>query len=49
MAKFVHDCNNDGIIDCYDYFAVDLYGMDECHEPLPILWQNRLNECLDKF
>lgn len=47
MEKYIKDCNGDGVIDCYDYFAVDLYGMDDCHDPLPNLWQYRLNLCLE--
>lgn len=28
---FFQDCNKDGIVDCYDYFILHIWGLQQCN------------------
>ncbi|XP_069684582.1 lysozyme-like [Periplaneta americana] len=45
MAKFKQDCNNDGVVTCFDYAAIHRLGGYGCTGPLDYNYQNRFLEC----
>lgn len=46
MKKFGQDCNEDGVIDCYDYAAIHKHGGYGCKGPLPPAYANAFNTCI---
>ncbi|KAL1117672.1 hypothetical protein AAG570_003987, partial [Ranatra chinensis] len=45
MAKFAQDCNNDGVINCYDYAAIHRLGGYGCRNQLDLPYYNRFVNC----
>uniref|UniRef100_A0A1A9WK39 lysozyme n=1 Tax=Glossina brevipalpis TaxID=37001 RepID=A0A1A9WK39_9MUSC len=46
MIRYKQDCNDDGIIDCYDYAAIHRLGGYGCKGILPPTYYEILNACL---
>lgn len=46
MSRFQQDCNNDGVINCYDHAAIHIHGGYGCSAPLPQHYSNTLQQCL---
>ncbi|CAI6367893.1 unnamed protein product [Macrosiphum euphorbiae] len=45
MKRFAQDCNNDGVVDCYDYAAIHKMGGFGCKSHLPHDYQIRFKAC----
>ncbi|XP_015371381.1 PREDICTED: uncharacterized protein LOC107167012 [Diuraphis noxia] len=45
MHRFAQDCNNDGVIDCYDFAAIHKLGGFGCKGNLPHDFKTRFLSC----
>uniref|UniRef100_A0A1A9WK38 lysozyme n=1 Tax=Glossina brevipalpis TaxID=37001 RepID=A0A1A9WK38_9MUSC len=46
MARYSQDCNNDGVVDCYDYAAIHNLGPFGCKNDLPYQYAKDMDLCL---
>nr|AGK40908.1 i-type lysozyme 5 [Nilaparvata lugens] len=49
MDTHPHDCNNDSIIDCYDYGAIHFSGTFKCKSPMSQAIGATFSTCLSKM
>lgn len=49
METHPYDCNNDTIIDCYDYGAIHLGDTYKCTSPMSRAIEERFSKCLSKM
>ncbi|XP_039284892.1 lysozyme isoform X2 [Nilaparvata lugens] len=49
MELYPFDCNDDGVVDCYDYGAIHNMGRHGCRSPLSAVFGKKFPECLKKM
>ncbi|XP_026321248.1 invertebrate-type lysozyme 2-like isoform X2 [Hyposmocoma kahamanoa] len=45
MQRYAQDCNNDGVVNCYDYIAIHKLGPFGCSAPLQKSYLKVFNNC----
>ncbi|CAF4929466.1 unnamed protein product [Pieris macdunnoughi] len=46
MRRFGQDCNNDGVVNCYDYMAIHKLGGYGCKGDVPYQYATVFNQCV---
>lgn len=47
MKRFGQDCDQNGVINCYDYAAIHKFGGYGCSQKLPTDYANKFNACIN--